>query len=128
MNKKQFTFCGLIIMFSILTVFAWSITSGNVLLPIIAIILGISGLYVCKRRMEIIVADERDYQIAEKASRSSLQFFIIINASIGVMLTVLSRSGYPELAPIGLTLTYSATTLLLLYTVFYSYYRRKYGG
>ena len=128
MNRKQFTICGIIIIAGMGALFGWSITVGNTVLPIVATLIGVTALYLCKLRMEEVIADERSYQIAEKASKDALQIFVVIYAVVGVILAALSRSGYPEMSQIGQLLTFSASALLLLYLAFYGYYSKKYGS
>lgn len=127
LNRKQFRLCGIITTAGMGALFGWSIAIGNFVLPTVAVILGTVVLYLCKRRVEEVTEDERIYIIAEKASRGALQIFILTSAVIGVTLVALSRSGYPEVAPIGFTLVYSACALLMSYIVLYGYYNRKYG-
>jgi len=128
MNRQQFTLCGIIIIACMGAIFAWSITRGNAILPIVAVILGITALYLCKSRVDEIIEDERDYKIAEKASRVALQIFTVSLVVIGISLRALSQNGHPEMAQVGLTLVFAACALLMLYSVLYGYYNRKYGA
>ena len=128
MNRKQYTICSVIIIAGMGALFGWSITVGNTVIPIVATLVAVIALYLCKLRMEEVIADERSYQIAEKASKDALQIFVVIYAVVGVILTALSRGGYPEMSQIGQLLTFSASALLLLYLAFYGYYSKKYGS
>ena len=127
MKQKQFTQCGIIIIVSMGSLFAWSIMSGNTVVPIIAVIIGTVALYLCKSRVEEVIVDERTYKIGEQAARRTLQVFSIVSGVTGILLVVLSQYGYPEVTQVGLTLAYSSCALLVLYSLFYRYYNKKYG-
>ncbi len=128
MNKKRYTIYTITIAVAIGMVFAFSIETGNFVLPLIAIILGVTLMYLFKRRVEDVIQDERTYRIAEKSSMRTIQILGPTTAIIGIIAITMSESGYLKLAEIGYTLLYFNIALLGLYMFFYGYYSRKYKG
>jgi len=128
MNKKRYAIYTTTIAIAIGIVFAFSIETGNFILPLIAIILGVFLIYLLKRRVEGVIQDERTYRIAERASMRTIQILGPTTAIIGVIAITMSESGYFKLAEIGYTLLYFNIALLGLYMFFYGYYSRKYKG
>jgi len=128
MDQKMYRICVLISAITMGTVFAFSITIGNFILPLIAIILGISLMYLCKRKVEGVIQDERTYKIAEKSSMRTIQILGPTTAILGVTTLTVSESGYIDLTEIGYALLYFNIALLGLYMFFYGYYSRKYKG
>ncbi len=128
MNKKRYKIYTITIAVAIGMVFAFSIETGNFVLPLIAIIIGVTLMYLFKRRVEDVIQDERTYRIAEKSSMRTIQILGPTTAIIGIIAITMSESGYLKLAEIGYTLLYFNIALLGLYMFFYGYYSRKYKG
>ena len=99
----------------------FAVHSGNALLAVIAVVVGILLLRLLKGTD--IAEDERTYLISEKASRATLQIFGLAIAVVGASLIALKN----EMANIGYVLEYLACILLVLYLIFYGYYNKKYG-
>jgi len=126
MDRKTYAICGVIIAMSLGAVIGFSITTENIVLPIVAVAVGMALLYLCKIRVKEVMVDERTYEISEKASRKTFQIFTPSITIIGVILIAL-RNKYPDFAQSGFTLAYSACALLILYNIFYMHYNKKYG-
>lgn len=127
MDRKTYRKCVMGIALAIGFVVGFSVTRGNIVLPLAAVLGGIALLYVCKRKVKGVIEDERIYKISEKASRRTVQVIGMSAAVLGLGLIGLSRSGYVEMEQAGFTLAYFAAALLVVYMVFYWYYGRKYG-
>ncbi len=84
-------------------------------------------IYFCKTRVDVVIVDERAYKIGEQAARRTLQVFAISSGVTGALLVLISQYGHSEVTQVGLTLAYSASALLVLYSLFYRYYNTKYG-
>ncbi len=125
MDKKKFRLCRIIITMAVAALVGWSVTTGNALLPLIAVGVGMGLLYLCKKRVKGVIEDERIYKISEKASRITLAVLAPIIAVAGVVLIALSKRGSADLSQIGFTLAYTACALMVLYTVLYFYYEKK---
>jgi len=128
MNRKQFAWCEVIVALVLGVVVMWSISVGDLVLPVIAVIVGLGVLLLLRRRVEEVIVDERIHLIHEKASAMTVQVFALITVLIGFVLIVLSESGYADFSQAGFTLAYCACALGLLHLIFRHYYRRKYGG
>lgn len=127
MSRRQYMICAITITIALSGVFAFSIAVGNSVLPVIAVVLGMSLTYFCRRRVEDVVQDERTYRIAEKSSMRTIQVLGPTTAVIGVVSLAMSENGYVRLAETGYVLLYFNIALLGLYMFFYGYYSRKYG-
>jgi uncharacterized membrane protein len=127
MEKKKYTILGIIITAMIGFVCGWAVTHGDFILPVIAIIVGLLVLNTLKRRVKVIIEDERIYKISQEASRRTVQVIGVLFSTLGLVILGLSRSGYLNLEEIGYSLAYFAATLLVVYMTFYIYYGKKYG-
>lgn len=105
----------------------WFISVGNVVIPVLAVIIGLALLYLCKSRIQEALEDERTYRISEKASRAALRVFVLVVAFTSIVLVLLGKSN-AEVSQAGYILGYSVSALIVLYLVSYGYYSRKYGG
>jgi uncharacterized membrane protein len=128
MDRKELTWCRIIIVLVMGALIGWSVSVGNIVLLVVAFIMGPLALYLLRSRVEEVMEDERIHLIHEKASARTVQVFAVITASLGAILIALSRSGYADFSQSGFTLVYSACALLILHLIFRGYYRRKYGG
>ena len=128
MNKKELTWCRIIIVLVMGALIGWSVSVGNILLLVVAFVVGPVALYLLRSRIEEVMEDERIRQIHEKASARTVQVFAVITVSLGAILIALSRRAYADFSQSGFTLVYSACALLILHLIFRGYYRKKYGG
>jgi len=127
MDRKTYAICGVIIVMCLGAVTGWTMEVGNPILLIIAFITGISLLYLCKSRVKEVIEDERTCRISERASKKTLEIFMIVTAITSAIL-IASKDRYPELKNLGFTLAYLICGLLTMYLFFYGYYAKKYGG
>jgi uncharacterized membrane protein len=107
---------------------AVSIVASSWIPPIIVIFLGMAVLFISKRRVKEIMADERTYSIAEKAARVTLTIGIIGMAVAGVILVAIYHTEDTSLANTGYALEYGACALMIVNSFAYNYYSRKLGG
>ena len=126
MDRKTYAICGVIIAMTLGGVIGFSITIENVILPIVAVTVGMALLYLCKSRVKEVIEDERTHRISERASKKTLEIFITVTAITSGIL-IASRDRYPELKNLGFTLAYLTCCLLIMYLLFYGYYAKKYG-
>lgn len=125
MNRRAFTYCQAAIGAFVGALVGWSVATGNLLLPIFAIVAGLVLDHLCRRRVTKVVEDEMILRISERASRRTLQVFVAVSGLVGMLLVSLRGTEYTGLAQIGYTLAFSACALLMLYILFYGYYNRK---
>ena len=106
---------------------ALAVFIGDLTLAILVVTIGIIVLYSIRSKVKQPIEDERNFRISEKASRRTIQVYGAATAMLGLALVVLSRGGYLEMADLGYSLAYFALGLLLVYSVFYNYYAKKFG-
>ena len=126
MDVRGSKICRMAIIVSMVALVGWFTAAGNALLAAISITAGVVLLYLCKSKIKEVVEDERDVKVSEKASKLAIEIFAATNILIGVVLIAL-RYRYSEYTNSGFTLAFSASSLMILYTLLYGYYNKKYG-
>ncbi len=106
-------------------VVGWSVTTGNIIVPIVAILLAIGLSYFLRRATKDVTRDERTTLLYEKAAGATIRFCVPLAAFVGVILFALRERLSPELVSAGYVLAYVACVLMLVHLAFYSYYSRK---
>jgi len=124
---KNYQILRIIVAIFVATVVGLSVITENLLLAILAIVIGTMISYIYKKNTDEILEDERIAKVSEKASRMAIVLFSISIAFIG-MFFIMLRNEYPDFTLAGFTLSYAAVALLLLYYIFYGYYDKKYGS
>jgi uncharacterized membrane protein len=126
MDKKFFQKCRILVTIAVAIVVGWSvIAETSVFIPLAGIGAGMALLYLLKRRVKEVMADERSYLISEKASRTALAIFAPLMAVVAMVLIVLSSSVLPDYGEAGTVLAYSVCALMVLYHVAHLYHERK---
>ncbi len=128
MSYKTYRFWKLLVVIIIAILVGWAVPAGNAFIPIPAAVAGMVVLLIIRRGVREVVVDERTYDIANRASRAAFQIVTLAMVLIGATLVALGYGKYPEVEPVGFTLIYSATGLLIVYLVSYAYFNRKLGG
>jgi uncharacterized membrane protein len=105
-----------------------SIAMSNWIIPVVAVVISLVVMMVLRKRIREIVADERTYNIAGKASRLTLQIFAVGMALAGVILLAVSRDSSSTIGQIAVTLCFATCALLVINALVYTYYNRKHGG
>jgi uncharacterized membrane protein len=125
MGKRRFRLWGAAIMAAMAALIGWSIATGNAFVPVPTVLGGAVLLYLLRRQVSEVVADERNYRVSEKASRLAIQVFALVTAISGIALTAVSSSDSSPFRAVGLTLAFCACGLLVLYVVSYAYHSRR---
>ena len=125
MSRRGFRLCGAAIMVIVVALIGWSITAANAVVPAPAAIGGALLLYLCRRQVKGVVADERNYRISDKASRFAVQAFAFVTAVAGTTLIAMGKDDSSSIGDVGLTLAFSACGLLILYVASYAYCSRR---
>jgi uncharacterized membrane protein len=128
MSIKTYRVWTAIIMIIVAGLAGWGVATGNAFIPGPAVIVGAVILYFCRRRIKVVVEDERIHRIGDQASRRTIVIALITMAVVGSTLIALSTENRPELETVGVTLGYSVCAILVLYTILYNYFSRKFGG
>lgn len=126
MTIKQYKICRLAIIILLSMSISVSMTMENYYLPIIFTISAIAGMYYCKKQLNAkkVMVDERDYQIAGKASRYSIYVYSWIGAIGTFVLMALSKDN-PILFDLGQFLAFSVCFLMLLNAFLFRYLINK---
>jgi uncharacterized membrane protein len=103
----------------------WSITAGNFIVPIVAIVLAIGLSYLLRRATKDVTRDERTTLLYEKAAGATIRFCVPLAAVVGIILFSLRERLSAELVSAGYVLAYVSSVLMLVHLAIYSYYRRK---
>jgi len=125
MSMRWFRLCGAAIIVTMSALIGWSIVTGNAVVLIPAALGGAVLLYLLRRQVSEVIADERNYRVSEKASRFAIQVFALVTAISGITVTAVSTSDSPPFRQVGLTLAFCACGLLILYLISYAYHSRK---
>jgi len=102
---------------------AVAVLQNSIYLALGVVLAGMGIMYLSSRKVTEETKDEMVYRMAEKASRRAFQVFVPVAAFAGLFIVV--TNWFTELNQVGQTLVYSALGLMLLYSLFYSYYGRS---
>ena len=124
MTKKAFSIYRIIAVSIVTIIVSIFINYGNWYLPVISIMASWLFLYTLRRRVKEVIADERDYIIAGKASGLAMKIYISFSVIIGLILYSTGKEN-EILFNIATTLLYSACFLMIFYAVLFKIYERK---
>lgn len=127
MKQKQFRIISLLTVMVMGAVVGFSVSIGNPVLAAGVVLAGMAVMYNLKSRLEGVVEDERIHQVSQKASRVTLQIVALVFALGGAVLIAM-RDHYPVYTDLGFFMAYASCGVLVLYSLFYKYYNREYGG
>jgi len=125
MTRKTLRILTAVISVVLALVVGWSITAGNFVVPIVAVVLAIGLSYLLRRATKDVTRDERTTLLYEKAAGATIRVCVPLAAFIGIILFTLRERLSAELVSAGYVLAYVACVLLLVHLAFYSYYSRK---
>ena len=126
MDAKDSKICRIIIIVATVALAGWFAAMADALLVLISAAVGSILFYLCKKSVEDVVADEREERVSEKAAKVAIEIFASTSALAGVVLIAV-RDEHPEYTNAGFELAFSACALMILYSVLYGYYNRRYG-
>jgi len=123
MTIKQYQAIKLATVVIIAIIFSQSIIFKSYLIPVATLIIATLGLFYLRRRVQGIIADERDYLTGGKAALLAMQIYAW-GAVIGMLMLYGARDLNPSYEPIAATLAYSTCILMLLYALIFRYYNK----
>ena len=124
MTKKLFLVYKLVAVALVAIVLGVSIDYGNWYLPVIFLVTAWVSLYALRGRVKEVMADERDYRIAGKASLWAMKIYLSFSVIAGLILFITEREN-EVLFAIGSVFLYSACFLMLLYAILFKIYERR---
>ena len=104
---------------------AVSVSLSNWIVPLVAIAIALTAITVLRQRVKEIVADERTFTVAGKASCLTLQIATIGMVILGIILIAISGGKY---SAVGFTLEYTACAILIINLIAYTIFNRRLGG
>jgi uncharacterized membrane protein len=113
MTQKQFSLVRIIIAIIIAVAVSYSVSVNNYYLPIAIILVGMVSLYLIKKRVKDVIADERDYKVAGDSARYAVTTYSLL-ACLAFFVLYALRDLNPYYETIALTLAYSVCFLILL--------------
>jgi uncharacterized membrane protein len=127
MKQNQFRIILFLIVMFMGALLSFSFSIGNPILAAGIFLAGAAIIYLFKSRVEGVMEDERIRQVSQKASWVTYQI-IVLSFSIGGVVLISMRNTYPLYADLGFFLAYACCGILVLYSLFYTYFNREYGG
>lgn len=124
MTKKMFSVYKIIAVIIVAVVVSVSVNYGNWYLPVIFLISAWVFLYVLKGKVKEVVADERDYRTAGRASALAMRIYVSLSVVAGLVLYIAEKEN-EVLFAVGSVFLYSACFLMLLYAVLFKIYEKK---
>jgi len=124
MTKKTFLVYKIITTIILGTVVGVSVNYDNWYLPVVVMLSALAFLYTLKKRVKEVIADERDYKIAGRASYSAMTVYAIASAVLGIVLFTVGK-GNTAMSAAANTLVFSTCFLMLLYSFLFKVYIRK---
>jgi len=126
MDARNSKICRMVIIVATVALAGWFAAIADAVLVVSSIFLGAILFYICKRSVTEVEEDERDERVREQASKVAVAIFASASAISGLILIAL-RNEHPEYMYAGFALAFSACALMILYSVLYGYYNRRYG-
>jgi len=120
MTKKQYLICRLIVSFLTAMFVAISMVKNNYIVPLLVIVAGMSLLYSCRKKVQDVLADERDYQVAGKSARYVLYFYSFIGAITSMILFVVAKDN-TVLMLLANFLAYSICLLMIVNSMIFKW-------
>jgi len=124
MTKKMFSVYRIIAVIIVSITVSVFINFGNWYLPVISVVASWIFLYTLRGKVKEVIADERDYTIAGKASGLAMRIYLLLSVVIGIILYSIGEKG-GVLFGTATTLLYSACFLMFLYAILFKIYERK---
>jgi uncharacterized membrane protein len=124
MTYKKFKAIKIVIAMILGAVIAQAVIFGNYYLAGATILTAFAVIWVARKKVKEVMADERDFQLAGRAARISMTVFSSVGA-VASFIFMAEREASPLLGIIGSTLAYSICFLLLLYSILFSYYGKQ---
>jgi len=124
LSLKQYNAIRLIIIVLLAFLFSQSLVFKNFFLPVILLVLTSLLLIYLRKQVKEIIADERDYDLARKASFLAMQIFSWIAVVLMFLFYALSDTN-SYYYPIAMTLAFSVCVLMLLQSFIFRFLSKK---
>lgn len=101
-----------------------SVVRGNYVLPIVVAVTAAIVMFGVKKRVEGVLADERDYKNAGDAARWALTVYAM-GAALAGMTLMATRTNNLLFEPIAQVLVYSACGLMVVQSLLFKYFQSR---
>ncbi|MDD4938052.1 MAG: DUF2178 domain-containing protein [Candidatus Shapirobacteria bacterium] len=120
MTLKKYQQIKLVLVVVIAIIFSQSIIYKNFIIPIATLVVSSLVLIFLRRRVQEVIADERDYASAGKSASWAIQVYSWISV-VSMFVLYAFRDLNPSYEPIAMTLAFSTCLLMLIYSLFFKF-------
>ena len=78
MNRTAYLICILLTSSLVAAMVGWSVAAGAILVPVIAIPLGVVVILACRQQVKGVISDERTVRIRSKASLRTIEVLLVL--------------------------------------------------
>jgi uncharacterized membrane protein len=124
MSKQTFLIFKIITAISLSIIVSISVNMNYWYVALVAIITAFIFLSICRKKVNEVLADERDYVLAGKAAMMTFIISSMLMVSLGIVIFSIGR-GIEKYEYVANTLFYSSCFLVFLYSASFHIYRLK---
>ncbi len=129
MDYKQYQKIRILIGLLIGTIVLVATIISNLYLAFAGVLIGVLFLSLVKRRLMEVVVDERVISISGRASQATYVIVTTVLAAIGLFFTFTANMhSNLSLELVGVIFCYIALLLIIIYSLSYYYFNKKYGA
>jgi uncharacterized membrane protein len=123
-SYKKYRIYKLIIAIILVAIISTFVSLDNFIAALIAFAVSIILIIILRRKVRVVLNDERTENIGGKASRMVLTIFALLMATAGIVLVSL-RDASVQYLIIGNILLFTECGMMLLYAILFKYYSNK---
>lgn len=120
---KQYQAIRIVVAMVLAFIISQSIITNKFIIPLFVMTASFIFLIWLRKRVDGVIADERDYEVGGHAARWAIQIYAIIGVIIMIPLFAL-RTINPFYEVIASTLAYSICLLMFIYSALFRFYGR----
>ena len=121
MDYGKFQFYKILMVIALGMIVASFVTAGNLVIPLIAVVVAFIAMYFLRSKVKAVISDERIEKIAGRASYMTYSISAVGIALASMVLMAL-RKDYPAYEPVAYSLAYIVCGMIFLYLVLFKYY------
>ena len=127
MDIKRYKLIRILVVMFIAVMVSAATTTGNYILAIIGLVIGIAFMRIVRAKSNILV-DEREITLRQKAAHLTYAIFMPVIGLSSFLLLVFARGKYHYLESLGLVLAYLTLFIIGVYALSYLYLNKQHGG
>jgi uncharacterized membrane protein len=121
-NIKRVRIVTLVLVAGVVSV---GVVRNNFILALVGVVVGMLFLVMVRRRMKVVLVDEKTEKVCDKAGRAAFGVAAAVLGVSSVVLVFVGRQGEPYLEALGTLVSYLVLFMLLVYGVFYYYFKKR---